>query len=160
MRAASPGVERADQGVLELPDTAFDGERSLEDLLLILNFERICSKKVLKMGRDFSRRLLEKTTEHPYYLEDSNKADQPGVPAAQYMVDDMVGSNCLLRVILKQVPQNHIRIESNHQRNLFVAPASMATSISSTEIGREGFGTLPLSVDVGILGKITTAPSG
>jgi hypothetical protein len=46
MRAARPGVQSTDQGVLELPSIAFEGERSLEDLLPILNFERICSNKV------------------------------------------------------------------------------------------------------------------
>jgi hypothetical protein len=160
MRAARPGVQCTDQGILELPRTASEGERGLEDLLFILNFERICSKKVLKMCGDFSRRLLQKTTEDPDNLEDSNEADEPAVPGAQYLVDDMVGSSCPLRVILKQVPQNHIRIESGHQRNLFVAPAPMAASIPSTETGRGDFGTLPLSADVGILGRITTAPSG
>lgn len=90
MRAARPGVQSTDQGVLEVPGTAFEGERSLEDLLPILNFERICSKKVLKMCCDFNRRLLQKTTEHPYDLEDSNQADEPGLPVAQYPVDDMV----------------------------------------------------------------------
>src|ERR1700677_3764942 len=118
MRAARPGVQCTDQGVLELPRTAFEGERSLEDLLPILNFERICGKKVLKMCRDFSGRSLQKTTEHPYNLENSNEADEAGVPVAQYLVDDMVDECCLLRVILKQVPQNHIRIESDHSRNL------------------------------------------
>ena len=91
MRAARPSVQSTDQGVLELPRTAFEGERGLEDLLFILNFERICSKKVLKMCGDFSRRLLQKTTEPPYNLEDGNEADEPGVPVAQYLVDDVVG---------------------------------------------------------------------
>ena len=91
MRAARPGVQSTDQGVLELPGTTFEGEGSLEDLLPILNFERICSEKVLKMCRDLSRRLLQKTTGHLYRLEDSNEADEPRVPVAQYLVDDMVG---------------------------------------------------------------------
>jgi hypothetical protein len=160
MRAACPAVQSTDQGVLELPGTAFEGERGLEDLLFILNFERICSKKALKMCRDFSGRLLQKTTEHPNNLEDTNETDEAGVVVAQYLVDDMVGERCLLRVILQQIPQDHIRIESDHQRNLLVAPALIAAFISSTETGRERFGTLPLSADVGILGRITTAPSG
>ena len=72
-----------------------------------------------------------------------------------------LAKSCLLRVILKQVPQNHIRSESDHQqRNLFVAPPLIAASISSTETGREDLAKLPLSADVGILGRITTAPSG
>jgi hypothetical protein len=91
MRAACPGVQCADQGVLELPGTALEGERGLEDLLVILNFERIGSKKVLQVSGDFSRRLLQKTTEHPYNLEDSNQAEEPGVLFAQYLVDDTVG---------------------------------------------------------------------
>jgi hypothetical protein len=82
MRTARPGVQSTDQCVLELPGTAFKGERGLEDLLVVLNFERICSEKALKMCCDFSRRLLQKTSEHPYRLEDSNEADEPRVPVA------------------------------------------------------------------------------
>jgi hypothetical protein len=37
MRAARPGIQSTDQGALELPGTAFWGERGLEGLLFILN---------------------------------------------------------------------------------------------------------------------------
>lgn len=81
------------------------------------------------MCGDFSMRPLQKTTQRPYDFEDSNEGDEPEVVLAQYPIEDIVGSRCLLWVILKQVTQNDTCIEPDYQRNLFDAPASIAEAI-------------------------------
>jgi hypothetical protein len=63
-------------------------------------------------------------------------------------------------VIQEQIAQDDVGIQTNHHRWRFVAPASIAMFISSTEIGRLSLGTLPFSLDIGILGRMATVPSG
>src|ERR1035438_878855 len=64
-------------------------------------------------------------------------------------------------MVLRQVPQKDIRIEAYHffRLNLSVAPASMAASICSRDTALAGFGMMPFSREVGILGRMMT-PSG
>lgn len=48
----------------------------------------------------------------------------------------------------------------SRQRNRAVAPALIALAISTIERDRSDIATLPLSADMGMQGRITTAPSG
>jgi hypothetical protein len=49
--AASPGIERSDQSIFKVPGSVLQGKSSIEDLLLVLNFEGVSGEKILEMRR-------------------------------------------------------------------------------------------------------------
>jgi hypothetical protein len=55
---------------------------------------------------------------------------------AQLPVDNLVGLPGLVWVVLQQIAQDDIHVQTNHRQWRFVAPASIAMFISSTVIGR------------------------
>ena len=160
MGTASPDIERTDQGILEFARAAFEGESRLEDLLFVLNFEGVCGEKMFNVSGDLGRAPLQEAAENPNDFENCSEVHKSGVWFAQLPIDDLIGLARLFWVVLKQIAQEDVGIETGHLRKLSVAPTSIAACISSKDMGRLSFGTLPLSFDVRIFGRITTAPSG
>ena len=88
------------------------------------------------------------------------RLNEPWILFAQLSIDNLISLACLPWIVLEQIAQNDIRIETDHRRKRSVAPASTAVFISLTEIGRFSLGTLPLNLDVRTFGKMATVPSG
>ena len=85
----------------------------------------------------------------------STQTDESGVLVAQPPIDDLVFLARLFRVILEEVAEDDVGIETNHRLNRPAAPTSRAAFISSTDTGRFRRGTDPLRVAVLILGRMT-----
>jgi hypothetical protein len=58
MGTTCPSIERSDQGIFKLSGAALEGKGSLEDLLLVLNFEGVCGEEILEMRGDLRRVLF------------------------------------------------------------------------------------------------------
>src|SRR5579863_6761567 len=131
------------------------------NLLLVLNLERSGRQHHLDVGSDFLSRTLVKALKDPHHLEDGHQADEAWFLFGEPVCDDLRRACRLDGIILYQVAQQDIGIETDHFfcLNLCVAPASTAASISSSETGLAGFGMIPFSRDVGIFGSMIT-PSG
>src|SRR5215472_3748821 len=155
-----PGIQCPDQCILKLSGAALEGKSSLEDLLFVLNLKRVCSQQVFDMASDFRRSLLQEAAQHPNDFKNSNQANEPRILFAQMPIDNLISLACLLWIVLQQIAQDDVGIETDHRWKRSVAPASIAAFISSIEIGRLSLRTLPLSLEVRTFGRMATVPSG
>src|SRR5882757_6776710 len=60
-----PRIERSDQSIFEVSGAVLQSKSSIEDLLLVLNFEGVCGEKILEMKRDLGRSLLQEAAHDP-----------------------------------------------------------------------------------------------
>src|SRR5579863_3355033 len=106
------------------------------------------------------RRALVKALANPDDFENGDEADKARLLFSQTLHDSrrLWG---LHGVVLSPITQKKICMQSNHfpRLNLSVAPASIPASMSASDTGLAGFGTTPLSREVGIFGRMIT-PSG
>jgi hypothetical protein len=77
--AASPDIERTDQGILEFARAAFEGESRLEDLLFVLNFEGVCGEKTFNVSGDLGRTPLQEAAENPTGFENCSEVHKSGI---------------------------------------------------------------------------------
>lgn len=101
MGTACPNIECANQSILKLTGSSLKSKNGFEDLLFILNFERVGSKQIFEMGGDLGWISLEKTAEYPDDLEDSNQADEARCLLTQLPVHDPVDLARLFRIVLQ-----------------------------------------------------------
>src|ERR1035441_5715950 len=106
-------------------------------------------------------RPLVNTFEDPDNFKNGDQTDKTWVLFRQAIFNNLRCAWGLLRIVLRDVAQKDVCIESNHSlpRNRCVAPASIAPSISSRGTGLSSLGIIPFSRAVGILGRMIT-PSG
>lgn len=156
-----PNSQGANQRVFEGPGAIPGSHNGVVNLLLILNFERIGSQYHLDVVCNFLTRAFVKALEGPDHFEDRDQADEPWFFFREAAGNDFGRAGRLHGIVLHQKAQEDVRVEPDHfvRLNLSVAPVSMAASISSRATGLAGFGMIPFSRDVGILGRIIT-PSG
>src|SRR5258708_12969058 len=104
------------------------------DLLLVLNLESIGGQDHLNVVCDFLPRTLIEALEDPDHFEDRDQADEPRFLFGEPVGDDLGRAGRLHRIVLRQIAQKDIGIDSYHffRLNLCVAPPSMPPSISSS----------------------------
>jgi hypothetical protein len=156
-----PNSQGPDQCIFEGSASIPQSDGGMVNLLLVLNLERIGRQHHLDVGYDFLPRTLVMALKDPDHFEDGDQADKAWFLFGELACDDFRRTCRLDWIILYQVAQQDIGIETDHFfcLNLCVAPASTAASISSRETGLAGFGMIPFSRDVGIFGRMIT-PSG
>jgi hypothetical protein len=114
MGTTCPCIERSDQSILKFSGAAPECNSSIKDLLLVLNFKRVRGEKILEMRSDLGRIPPQEAAQDPNNFEHSSQANEPRVLFAQFLVDDLVGLARLLWVILEQIAQDHVGIQTNH----------------------------------------------
>src|SRR5271168_188842 len=102
--------------------------------------------------------------EHPHCLSHGHKTDKSRLLLRQFALDNLRRLRGLDRVILRQIANDDIGVEANHPRRerriRLAAPSMGAFSISSSEALPCLDCRMPLSLERGIFGRITTLPSG
>src|ERR1019366_2727864 len=100
--------------------------------------------------------------EHPCGLRHRHHTDKTGFVGCKTF-DEPGCLNRLNRIVLRQIPDQNIGIDTDHRRRRgegAAAPAAAASVISSRVTGDLRDFTMPRSVETGSLGNRTTAPSG
>lgn len=139
--AAGDSTELGDDGIGEVGTATTCGERGSDDRVAV-DSELPGIEKALDQLGTASGTDLVGASQHPVQLDDGDQAEETRVVLAQHV--DHHGRRCRLsRFVLNQVADDDVGIEPDHGTEV-VAPAAMASSMSSRVTSPDGRGTAPL----------------
>src|SRR6185312_2590400 len=80
--------------------------------------------------------------QHPHQLDEHHGRNEPLPLGGERFLDKPIGERSLRGIVLGEITDKNVRVETDH----LPAPRfATIRRISSTETGRSGFGTMPLS---------------
>src|SRR5271165_1069112 len=133
------------------------------DFCFVFHDQRIGLEYSLDNSGNFFLSEAVEAFQYPYCLCERNNANEPWRLLGQVVFHHDCGFARLHWVVLREVPNQNVGIETNHfrarARYLSVAPAAIASSISSRVARREDL-TIPRNAETGSLGKRNTVPLG
>ena len=138
MRAACSRAESSDEGAGERAVPVPKGDHGREDVLLAFDGKDIDLQHCLNGGSDALRRESVRALEHPRRFRHRDDADEAGVSDAQAPFDELRRTCGLHGIVLHDVADEHVRVQSDHVRrraNPPAAPAAVASSISARLAG-------------------------